>query len=203
MHIQVEGPAGVLEARLEEPDGREPRGAAVICHPHPLHGGSLENTICVRAARALRANGLATLRFNFRGVGASAGVHDGQGGEEKDVQACLDELVRRYPGLPQWGVGYSFGARTVGDLAARERRIVRVILIALPVGRYGHGRLAALEQPGLLLFGELDEFGTAADAPPLGPGLEVNTIEGADHLFRGRTSLVEDHVRDYARSVLG
>ena len=199
------GPPGRLEGRLEEPeDGApaEPRGVAVVCHPHPVHGGTMDNAIVVRTARALRSAGLVTLRFSFRGVGNSAGVHDGAGAEEEDVEAALDELARRWPGAPAWAAGYSFGAHTVCGLAARSPRIRRVVAVALPVEVYGAAALASLTQPGLLLFGGADEFGTAAafrrHLPDPPANLRVEEIPGADHFFRGRTPAVEERVRAFA-----
>lgn len=197
--ILFDGPAGELEGLLEPPD-REVEAVAIVCHPHPLHGGSLRNTICVRVARALRSLGFATLRLNFRGVGKSAGKHDGNGAEAGDALAGLEELEKQFGSLPAWAVGYSFGARTVCSLAAENPRIERTILIALPVLSDGLGSLRELRQPSLLIFGELDGFGTAADLPALEDHLEVHTIGGADHFFRGCTPLVEECAREYARS---
>ena len=95
MKLDLQGPAGRLEALLEEPEGGPIRGAAVVCHPHPMHLGTMRNTIVFRTARALRAAGLVTLRFNFRSVEGSQGEHDGEGGEEGDVLAALDLLEQR------------------------------------------------------------------------------------------------------------
>ena len=204
MEISIAGPAGRLEGVLESPDG-DVRGAAIVAHPHPLHGGTLANTIVYRTARALRAAGLATLRFNFRGVGASEGEFHGDRGEEDDAAACLDELARRHPGAPRWAAGYSFGARTVCGLATRDASIERVILVAMPVAHYDCACVARIAQPGLLLFGSDDVFGTAGELarrfPSLssrGDRLEVDEIEGADHFFRGRTPILEERVREYA-----
>jgi len=203
--LSIAGPVGRLEAVLEPPDelpDGDARGAAIVAHPHPLHGGTLANTIVFRTARALRAAGLATLRFNFRGVGASEGEFHGERGEEDDAKACLVELARRHPGVPLWAAGYSFGARTVCGLAARDASIERLVLVAMPVAYYDCDCVAAIEQPGLLLFGSDDGFGTAGELarrfPSLPSGLEVDEIEGADHFFRGRTPILEERVREYA-----
>ena len=205
MHVVFPGPAGRLEGLLESPEEHAPadwRAAAVVCHPHPLHGGSLQNTIVFRAARALRSAGVVTLRLNFRGVEGSEGTHHGEGGEEGDVDAALDELEKRLPALPLWAVGYSFGARTVCGLAARSPRIRRVLAIAFPFGVYDVTMLGELRQPTLLLSGEKDEFGTLAGLTrggvPLPPNVRVEEIPGADHLFRGRTPVVEERVRHFA-----
>ncbi len=211
MELELEGPAGRLEALLEEPGSdpgvgpgapRVPVGAAIVCHPHPLHGGSLQNTIVYRTSRALRAAGLATLRLNFRGVGGSEGRHDGEGGEEGDAATALEHLAQRYPGLPLWAAGYSFGSRVVCGLAAREPRIARLVLIACPVAVYECSCLDHLTQPGFLLFGGGDAFGTLTELaqrhPRLPERLETDEIPGADHFFRGRTPILEERVRDYA-----
>ena len=209
MELAIPGPAGRIEALLELPEG-EPRAAAIVAHPHPLHGGSMRNTIVFRTARALRAAGLVTLRFNFRGVEGSEGEHhgewdrDGSAGEEEDAAACLDALAERHPGLPLWAAGYSFGARIVCGLARRDARIERLILVALPVAVYDCQGVDAVQQPGLLLFGTDDAFGTASElvqrVPELPQNLAVDQVDGADHFFRGRTPILEEKVRGYALS---
>lgn len=206
MEVDLRGPAGRLEAILDEPEAEREdatlRGAAVVCHPHPMHQGTMRNTVVYRTARALRAAGFATLRFNFRGVEGSEGVHDGEGAEEGDVAAALDLLEVRYPGLPLWAGGYSFGSRTTAGLAAKDERIRRLVMIALPVAVYDCSFLREVSQPGLIVFGGGDEFGTATELAQRYPGLperiEVEEIPGADHFFRGRTPLVEHAVRTYA-----
>lgn len=204
MEIELTGPAGRLQGRLEEPDTATPsalRGAALLCHPHPLHGGTMENTIVFRAARALRSVGFATLRLNFRGVGGSEGAHDGEGAEEEDAAAALDELAGRYPGLSLRAVGYSFGARTLAGLAGRESRIERLVLIAFPSRVYDPAPIAALRPPTLLLCAGADEFGTAATLRErlgeLPEHVRLEEIPGADHLFRGHTPEVEAGVRAF------
>jgi len=133
MRFFIPGPVGRLEALLWMPkDGAAPRAAAVVCHPLPTAGGTMDNNVVFRIARGLQHAGLAVLRFNFRSAGASEGVHDGKGAEEGDVRAALDHLERGLPGLELWAAGFSFGARTVGSLARSEARIRRVALIAPP-----------------------------------------------------------------------
>lgn len=201
MDVRFDGPAGALVGLFEPADGPE-RGGAVVCHPLPTHGGTMRNTLVYRMARALRAAGLSTLRFDFRGVEGSEGVFDGQGAEEGDVSAALDWLGARLPGRPLWGAGYSFGARTLAHLALRDRRLERVVLLALPVAHYDCRALADLRVPGLCVFGSADPFGTSRElVQSLGrvpDGLEVHEIPDADHFFRGRTPLVEEAVRDHA-----
>jgi len=202
MELEIAGPVGRLLGELETP-AAPARAAAIVCHPHPMHGGSMRNTIVVRTARALRAAGLVTLRFNFRGVEGSAGTHDGTG-EVEDAQAVLGELSRRHPELPLWAAGYSFGSRISAELALRVPEVERVLLIAFPCKLYSPRALGELGRPGLVLLAGADPFGTAADLaaafPELPPGLRLVEIPGADHFFRGRTPLVEQHVLEYARA---
>ncbi len=202
MEFDVAGPVGKLVGELDEPE-RTPRGLAIVCHPHPLHGGSLRNTIVVRTARALRALGLATLRFNFRGVEGSQGTHEGAQ-EIEDASAAAAALQERHPGLPLWAAGYSFGSRIVAELALRDEGVERLILIAFPAALYDPSFLMRVRPPGLILMGAADSYGTASDlrrrVPRLPAHLELVEIPGADHFFRGRTPLVEEAVLRYARS---
>jgi len=110
----LEGPAGKLEALLDVPEDAEPHALALICHPHPLFGGTMHNKVVYRTARALRNSGHVVLRFNFRGVGKSEGRHDLGVGEIEDARATLDWLRGRYPGLPYTLAGFSFGSRLTG-----------------------------------------------------------------------------------------
>ena len=208
MQVEFVGPAGKLVGELEEPVGR-PRGLGLVCHPHPAHGGSLRNTIVVRVARAMREVGFITLRFNFRGVEGSAGRHDGthDGIQEiEDAAAAQAFLEQRFPALPLWAGGYSFGARIVSELALRSEDVERLLLIAFPCALYDPGFLERVRQPGLILMGGADRFGTGAilrqKVPHLPPHLELVQIEGADHFFRGRTPLVEEAVLRYARAAV-
>jgi hypothetical protein len=207
MRFLFQGPSGKLEAILERPDGTDnPRAAAIVCHPHPKHGGTMKNTVVYRTARALRTAGLVTLRFNFRGVEGSTGVHHGDDGEEHDAYEALRWLAHEYPGCELWAAGFSFGARTVAGLAEWQERVARVICIALPVKIYEISGFDRIDQPVYCLFGGKDEFGTLADLnaryPDLPENFELDEIEGADHFFRGRTPLVEERVLGYARRAL-
>ncbi len=204
MRVEIPGPIGKLMGELEEP-GELPRGLALVCHPHPVHGGSLRNTIVVRAARGLRAAGLITLRFNFRGVEGSEGHHDGNQ-ESEDAAAAAALLTERHPDLPLWVAGYSFGARIAAELAVRDAGVERLLLIAFPCALYDPGFLARVRQPGLILLGAADGFGNASHLrralPELPPHLTLVEVPGADHFFRGRTPLVEEAVVRYARAAL-
>jgi alpha/beta superfamily hydrolase len=207
MTLYVPGPAGRLEARLWEPaPGERPRAACVVCHPHPRGGGTMHTTAAYRTGRGLALAGLAVLRFNFRGVGLSAGEHDGKGAEELDLVACLDWMERRYPTLSLWAAGFSFGARTAASRARSEPRIARIVLVALPIAGFDCSFLREVETPGLVLQAERDEFGNLAELkrrfPELYPGLELDEVPGADHFFTDASQEVQERVRGYALRAL-
>lgn len=166
----------------------------------------MNNTVVFRVAKGLRRAGVAVLRFNFRGVEGSEGEHDGAGLEEQDAAAALDYMASRHPDLPLWAGGFSFGARTVCGLAAREPRIERALLIALPVAIYDCEPIASVAQPSLLLFAGNDDFGTQTifverfGIPR--PNFDVQQIPGTDHFFRGKTPELEERVRAWATAQL-
>lgn len=187
----VAGPAGRLEAILEEPESGEPREAALVCHPHPLHGGTLHNKVVYRLARGLRRSGCAVLRFNFRGVNLSAGSYDEGRGEVEDARACVLELRRRYPVLPWTLAGFSFGSRVAADLAASlgDDGPGRLILAGFPTV---YGQFQAVEQsrrPRIFIHSTHDEYGPRDEFQMLYDRLwepkKLIWIEAQDHFFAG------------------
>lgn len=166
----------------------------------------MNSSVVFRAARGLQQAGLAVLRFNFRGVGRSTGVHDGRGGEAEDLGAALDWMARQHPSVPLWAGGFSFGSRTAAFRATSDARIVRVVLIALPVLKFDCSFLSEVGQPGLILMASDDEYGTRtalrAQFPKLQAGLRVDEVAQASHFFEGKTLEVQRRVADYAREVL-
>jgi len=201
---KITGPAGTIEALLRAVNS--PPAAAVVAHPHPLHGGTMHNSVVFHAERALHRLGLATLRFNFRGVGASAGAHDSGRGELEDLAACAGWLRERYPEAPLLLAGYSFGSWCALRLAARDPSIVGVIAIGLPVRVYGWEEIDSLRCSLAVIQGAEDEFGSPGEVrelllrAPLSSTLRV--VEGAPHLFPGRAAEVATHVRDAAAELL-
>ena len=194
----VLGPAGTLEARLELPNGK-PKATALICHPHPLHGGTMDNKVVYMLARSFLAMGAAVLRFNFRGVGESAGSFADGEGEVDDALAASAWLRERWPDVPQYLGGFSFGAAVVvrASVGARPAGIVTV---ALPVDRIEPDTTLP-SVPWLLVHGEDDEL-VALDsvidwlndqAP--GPALEV--VSGADHFFHGKLTELKNGVTSF------
>ncbi len=219
------GPCGKLEADLWLPGGAEPtdappapgaaaphvpraaaphapRAAAIVCHPHPRLGGTMDNTVVFRTARALRRAGCAVLRFNFRGVGESEGTSEGSDVEVEDARAALDFLAAEFPDVELWACGFSFGARTSAALAAGDDRVARVVLVALPSRAFDCGVVRSVRAPGLIVLAGDDEFGNLADlrerVPDLPAALEAVEIPDTDHFFRHRTPQLEERVHEYA-----
>jgi alpha/beta superfamily hydrolase len=207
MSLMIPGAVGPLEAKLWRPSGgRAARAAAVFCHPHPLHGGTMNTTAVFRAARGLEEAGLAVLRFNFRGVGKSAGVHDGKGAEEQDLRAALDYMEREFPGVELWAGGFSFGSRTSAAYAPKDPRIRRVLFVAVPVRAYDCAFIRQVRQPGLILMAGNDEFGNLRELkdqyPDLPANLETDEIPDTNHFFETKTQELQARVRRWAERCL-
>jgi uncharacterized protein len=207
MELYLDGPAGRLEAKLwEPPHGTRPRAAAVFCHPHPLYGGTMDNKVVFRAARGLQNAGIAVLRFNFRGVRGSDGVHDGHGGEVLDLRAALDWMQARYPAQQLWAGGFSFGSRTAAQGALVEPRIVRLVLVALPVLAFDCSYIRDVRQPGFVLMAERDEYGTLSELtrryPEVSQRFELDEVAAVGHFFDDATHEVQNRITAYAERVL-
>lgn len=205
-HIEsffIDGPAGRLEAILEEPDGGAGvwRGAALVCHPHPLHGGTLHNKVVHRLARGLRASGCVTLRFNFRGVNLSEGVHDNGVGEVADADAAKAVLQGRYPGLALTVAGFSFGSRVAVQSWAGARR---VILVGFPTRHSEFGILDRCPVQRVFVHSTNDEFGPKKELQlwyeRLWGPKELHWVEARDHFFDGALDEYEAVVRGLSGS---
>jgi alpha/beta superfamily hydrolase len=186
----IDGPAGPLEARIEEPvPGEAPAAVGVVCHPHPLYGGTMQNKVVHTLARAMQELGAPTVRFNFRGVGGSAGAYDGGVGELEDALAVCDWARRRWRCDALWLAGFSFGS-AVALQAAGSVRPGALVTVAPPVGRIIVAPVARPSCPWLVVQGDRDELVDVAQvrewvagyAPP--PRLVV--LPGAEHFFHGR-----------------
>ncbi len=186
----LDGPAGRLEALHEGPDEDvDIVRAAVVCHPHPLFGGTLHNKVVFRLARAARNAGSAVLRFNFRGVGQSAGKHDDGHGEQDDVRTAVRFMQERYPELPLVLSGFSFGASMSLHVACKDSGFQSVIAAGTPVNRATFGFLSDCSTPKHFIHSTNDEHGSrermeAAFEAAHGPK-KLDWIEAKDHFFAG------------------
>lgn len=197
--MKIPAPHGYLEARLREPE-TEPRGAAVVCHPHPIEGGTLHTKAVYRAAQALNEAGLVALRFNFRGVGASTGSYDEGYGEKEDVRAALDWLEGEFPDLPPVVGGFSFGSMVGLGFAVDDRRPVALLGLGLPVEMYDFSFLADEDRPILVVQGEDDEFGAgprvADTLADFGDHVTLVRVPGSNHFF-------DDHFDELKEAIRG
>ena len=186
--LSIDGPAGALEAILEDP-GLDSERVAVVCHPHPLHGGTMQNKVTHTLARTFNKLGVPAFRFNFRGVGHSAGGYDEGEGETADALAVLDYASKRFPGRKLWLAGFSFGAR-VALKAAAQRELDLLITVAPPIGRMDMSGIAQAKCRWIVVQGDKDEL-VDADAvvewvDSLEPGPELMMFEDVDHFFHGQ-----------------
>ena len=212
---EIAGPAGRLEALLDEPakpgsisgDGRVSAGhagglraAVVFGHPHTGYGGTMHTKMVYQSAKALSRIGCAVLRFNFRGAGASAGSFNEGPGEMDDFRAALDFMAQHYPGAPIWTAGMSFGAWVALTVGAEDPRVTSLIGIAPPLSRYDFAAVEKSTKPKFFIQGEFDEicplkvmreFYARAAEPK-----ELIVIDAADHLFDGKVSDAADALED-------
>ncbi len=202
----VAGPAGRLEALLEEPEESAPVDACVLCHPHPLYGGTMHNKVVYRMARGLRRSGSVVLRFNFRGVNLSEGAHDNGEGEREDARAALNALRERYPDLPFALAGFSFGSRVILRLGCtlNNPAPVRLIAAGFPTRLGTLHHLDACGIPKYFVQSAHDEFGPA-DAlrkafEGFGEPKQLQFIEASDHFFAGSLEKLEDAIAALPRS---
>lgn len=196
---EIPGPAGPLEALLDTPDG-DARAVAVFGHPHPLHGGTMHTKALYQAAKAMPRIGVAALRFNFRGVGRSAGTIDAGPGEQDDFRAAITFAAERFPDLPIWAGGMSFGSWIAMTIGALDTRVSLLLGIAPPVDRYDFESLKTCTLPKFIIHGETDELISLKDVrrfyAQIPEPKELVTIEDANHLFEGKTSLVGEAIED-------
>jgi hypothetical protein len=195
---EIAGPAGRLEALVEEPHDREAWCAAVVCHPHPRHGGTMHNKVVYRLARGLRRAGIAVLRFNYRGVGRSAGEYGNLEGEIEDARAALGWLRARYAGLPYALAGFSFGARVITRLGCEGDGARFLLAAGFPTSM---GRAEYLERcamPKIFVQSTHDRYGPRAELEAAFAGWaapkRLEWIEAADHFFAGALEALEERV---------
>lgn len=198
---------GSLEAILKEARDQV-RGVALVLHPHPLGGGTMHNKVVFRAAAALNDARLTTLRFNFRGVGQSTGVHDDGRGELEDVRTGLDYLVENFPNQPLTLCGFSFGARVGLEVGVKDDRVINLISIGTPVDKYDFSFLEACRKPILFVHGDTDEFGSLerlrilVDRLRPHTNVELKVISDCGHFFEGHLDELKRVITDWANRQL-
>ncbi len=199
------GPAGRLEALLEEPEEREPEEAVVVCHPHPQHGGTMHNKVVYRMARGLRKQGAVVLRFNYRGVNLSEGAYDQGRGETEDARTALEWLRERYPELPYSLAGFSFGSRITLHLGCQLPDVQRLIPVGFPTRHPIAETLYTCAKPKFFVHSTNDEHGPR-------PALEViyekfaepkrlDWVEATDHFFKDGLDAFESVITALPRSI--
>jgi alpha/beta superfamily hydrolase len=190
----LEGPAGRLEAMLWTVSAADPAQVALVCHPHPLFGGTMHNKVVYQAAKVLHRQGMPVLRFNFRGAGLSEGSHDNGKGERDDVRAALDFLAREFPGRPILLAGFSFGSWVGLRVGCEDARVVKLIGLGIPVDNSDLTYLRSCAKPKLIIQGGADQFGSRDNVEALFATLpepkRLVIVEGADHFFTGKLDQV-------------
>lgn len=202
-HVDVHSSAGRLEALYREL--QDPAAVAVVCHPHPLGGGTLHNKVVFRAARGLESANVTTIRFNFRGTGTSAGQHEAGEGEQDDVMAALAWITKKHPGLKVIVGGFSFGAWVASRVACEIDYVDAIFLIGTPVNKYDFSYLRHCEKPMLFLHGTQDEHGDVEKLEKLIPGVrnaQSVIITGADHFFTKELDAMEETMRAWAEEIV-
>ena len=196
---------GQLEAIVKEVSG-EPRGVALVCHPHPLGGGTMHNKVVFRVAEGLVGAGLTTIRFNFRGVGASTGEHAEIEGGKEDVRDALDYLSSAYPNDEIALAGFSFGSRTGMEVGMNEKRVARLISIGTPVDKYpDYDFLTRVEKPILFVHGDADEFGSVENLKKLVdqiPTASLQVFDNCGHFFDEHLNELRETIRAWTEKRL-
>ncbi len=207
LHINIPTPTGHLEGILKpEEDNIAPEYAALVCHPHPLGGGTMHNKVVFKVAQTLQLLGMPALRFNFRGVGHSTGTYDEGRGEMDDTRYALEFLSRRYPGLPVIIAGFSFGAWVGLRVAAADDRVQAMIGLGVPARMFDGNYLKDSHKPKLIIQGTNDDLAPydlavhwfeQVPAPK-----SLVAVQGADHFFQGRLDEVQAIITTFVQNIM-
>lgn len=204
VHLTLDGPAGPLEAVLQERTPGEHAITAVVCHPHPLYGGTLHNKVVHRVASTFHALGAAVLRFNFRGAGKSAGSFDDGAGELEDARAAWMFMRTRWPRARRWLAGFSFGSWIAARLAVEIDDVERLLLVAPPVQSSPFDVLRRSTVPKWVIQGAADEVcplaKLQAEFPYWAEPKRLVMVEGASHFFDRKLDALGDAVRELVGS---
>jgi uncharacterized protein len=197
----LNGPAGRLEALLWTSAEPNPAMAALVCHPHPLYGGTMHNKVVFQAAKSLHGAGLPVLRFNFRAAGLSEGEHDRGRGEREDVRAALDYLAGEFPRLPVVLAGFSFGAWVGLSVGAEDARVRRLIGIGIPVNDSDFSYLRESTKAKLFVVGTEDQYAARQRVEKLVDSLaepkRLILVPGAGHFFNGKLVELDRAIREW------
>ena len=200
------GPVGRLEALLEEPEEAAPKAIALVCHPHPQHGGTMHNKVVYRVARGLRRAGHVVLRFNYRGVNLSDGAYAQGEGELDDARVALNYLRGRYPELPYTLAGFSFGSRIALRLGCGQQTSIpqssgpptKIIAVGFPSAYRDKANLEGCVIPRVFIHSTNDEFGSVPDLEAIVNSLpqprRLILIDAKDHFFAGSLERLEEEV---------
>lgn len=204
LQVNVPTPTGHLEGILKPEEANiRPLYTALVCHPHPLGGGTMHNKVVFKTAQVLQSLGLPVLRFNFRGVGHSTGIYDEGRGEMDDVRYALEFLSHRYPGLPVVLAGFSFGSWVGLRVASVDDRVQAMIGLGTPARMFGSETLKGCHKPKLFIHGTQDELAPLEltrrwfEQVPAPKSLMV--VDGADHFFQDRLNEVQAMITSFIR----
>jgi alpha/beta superfamily hydrolase len=206
LHVNIPTSTGHLEGILKpEEAGIRPHYTSVICHPHPLYGGTMHNKVVFKVTQTLQAQNIPALRFNFRGVGRSTGTYDEGRGEMDDVRHALEFLSRRYPGVPVIIAGFSFGAYVGLRVAVTDDRAQALIGLGVPARWFGENTLQGCHKPKLIIHGTGDDTApydqTVQWFEQVPAPKSMVAIEGADHFFQGRLDEVQSIVTRFLQTL--
>ena len=201
----LQGPTGRLQSILWTPTRAATASlAAVVCHPHPLFGGTMHNKVVYQVAKSLDALGVPVLRFNFRGAGLSAGAHDRGQGEQGDVQAAIDFLATEFPAIPLLVAGFSFGSWVGLRAGCADPRVSELLGLGIPVNSSDFTYLQSCNKPKLFVHGANDEHGARHRVQHMVSTLpgenKLVFVEDADHFFAGRLEQLDQAISEWIRS---
>jgi uncharacterized protein len=204
-NIFIPGPAGRIEAVYWKSAAEKPPIVSVVCHPHPLFGGTMHNKVVYQIARTFDHLGVPVLRFNFRGAGMSEGKHDRGHGEQADVRAAIDFIAAEYPATPIALAGFSFGCWVGLQVGCEDSRIIELVGLGAPVNSSDFSFLAGCNKPRLMLQGELDQFGAPEKLQALVKTFpakiknetQVTVVPNADHFFTNHLPEVNENLTQW------
>jgi len=204
--LTIPGPAGNLEALLEWNPEWAPRQLAIICHPHPLYGGTMHNKVVFRAAKGAIHVGTPALRFNFRGVGRSEGKYADGIGERDDARSALDFFSQRFPQTPVTLMGFSFGSVVALAVGSADARVNSLVGIGLPVNSSDFRFLLEVRKPKLLVQGTSDQFGSREKVQKLFSTLQdpkrLRLVEDADHFLTGKLAELQSEIQEFLQVIV-